>query len=192
MTIQFKKLAKASALIGVLLLVPIVYAVTIELIAFSPGWNMVSIPLYASVKGSPSSTCSLTPAFFYNPQTGEYEEAGTLDAVSLEPGKGYWIYMWRSRDPTNPCFNIQGFKGDSEFTEYRNQALYAGWNMVGGLSEPVRVNEVVGDCRITSGPWYWNTGSGKYEKTDVLDSKRAYWVKVESNCAFNGPLRTLN
>lgn len=95
----------------------------------TPGWNLVSVPLYPS-PNSASSVFGQTP-YVYNPTTNTYTRPSTI-----QPGIGYWIkggsnlYATGTETPTTGNFSI---------------SLKKGWNMIGN---PFRFNVRLSDMKV--------------------------------------------
>jgi len=77
------------------------------------GWYMVSVPLNS---GSASSLFGTT-AYTYNPATGEYDVAATID-----PAKGYWVMLPASKSVTDT--------GDQVTSDVTLAIATAGWHQI--------------------------------------------------------------
>jgi len=126
-------------------------------------WNMVSVPLivddFAKTVVYPIATSS---AFAYS---GGYAAADTL-----ENGVGYWVKF-------GGPFTI-GFQGTSISLDSIDVA--AGWNMIGCLTYPVIVDDIVAVApeSVLTSYFAYSTFSG-YFTEDTLKPGHGYWVKVK-------------
>ncbi len=130
-------------------------------------WNMVSVPLrvndYSKSVLFPSS---VSDAFMY--QTGYTSQA------TLSNGVGYWLK----------------FNGEQSVTMTGYERLYdtvevsEGWNMIGTLSAPVAVTNLVS---LTPGlvlSQFFGYANG-YTTADTLKPAKGYWVKANMNGQFS-------
>lgn len=140
------------------------------------GWNMVSVPSDAVVTVSDiAGTCDISPfAWYYNPAGNSYQQA-----TALKAGYGYWIKA------NSDC----QYKMVSPFVKAISQRLSPGWNMVGAPGSAVSTSDFLGDCQVTSGPWYYSPSAGQYSYSATIKPGNAYWFKVSSACTIgNGAL----
>ncbi|MBI2444995.1 endo alpha-1,4 polygalactosaminidase [Candidatus Micrarchaeota archaeon] len=155
------------------------------------GSNFVSVPLFDSkyVGGTCVFDGKDVPAWHFNGQT--YDSAGKFSdkSIRLEAGKGYWVSSNNKQD----CTAV--FSGTRSFSSYGRLALrgggnppksYRGWNMVGALSKTASFGQVRNDCKMISGLFGYVPSGGSYEKVDVLQPGRGYWVFVENDCFLDG------
>ncbi|HLF14712.1 MAG TPA: S8 family serine peptidase [Bacteroidota bacterium] len=134
-------------------------ALSVEMIE---GWNMVSAP----VEKEDMSTTALYPiavskAFKY--------EGGYVSDDTLELGRGYWVKI-----PAADTLEFTGFARDEDSVD-----VAAGWNMIGTITSPVAVGDIVQipDSIVLSVYYGFN---GTYFTADSLGPGQAYWVKVSS------------
>ncbi len=124
------------------------------------GWNMVSVPLGLAnyLKDSVYPT-AVSNAFGY--------QKGYVVRDTLFNGSSFWIKF------DAPQFT--DFTGDSLFTDSIN--VQPGWNMIGSISGPVMVSEIVEDPPglIKSSVFGYRKG---YSETDTIVPGRGYWVKA--------------
>jgi glucan-binding YG repeat protein len=140
-------------------------------IKLQKGWNMVSVPSEEVVTVSDiASVCDIPPhAWSYNAQSNSYQQATVLKA-----GYGYWIKA------DSDC----EYKVVSPFVRTISQSLSAGWNMVGAPGSAAATSDFLGDCQVTSGPWYYSPGAGQYSYSATIKPGNAYWFKVARACTI--------
>lgn len=138
------------------------------------GWNMVSVPVGASVSMKEvSSQCDSKPYAWKLTGTGYVKE------YTLSPGIGYWIKS------SGECEYDVAVSSNSQ--GYATPELFAGWNLVAAPESAVSISDYAGSCSISQGPWYYShtTGSAKpeYVYSSSLEPGRAYWIYADSACA---------
>ncbi|HYQ85625.1 MAG TPA: T9SS type A sorting domain-containing protein [Bacteroidota bacterium] len=127
-------------------------------------WNMVSVPLlvgdFRKTSLYPGAT---SVAFAYE---GSYARKD-----SLKNGVGYWI-----KYPAPDTLAFTGTSISRDTLDVNNN-----WNIIGCLSYPVRVANVVPvpPTAIGSGFFGYSMSSG-YFIADTLKPGRAYWIKVRN------------
>jgi hypothetical protein len=123
-------------------------------------WNMVSVPLtlsdYTATAVFPNAVSS---AFAF---TTQYENRTTL-----ENGVGYWVKFDGAQ---NVSMNGSPRPVDTF-------AVAAGWTMVGSVSGPVSVSNIVSDPpgMVTSNFFAFDNG---YTSATTIEPGKAYWVKI--------------
>ncbi len=129
--------------------------------AFAQGWNMVSLPLMASdgAKKSRLFPTAVSNAFGYS---GTYFIADTL-----VNGIGYWLKF-----PSPQNVGIDGLTLSRDTI-----ALHDGWNMIGSVSSPVSVGQIVASPGnlLQSSFFTYVTG---YVAADSIRPSKGYWVKA--------------
>jgi hypothetical protein len=130
---------------------------------YNSGWNLISVPFVPRDTLS-STKVSLFPtaasnAFSY--------AAGYNRKDTLSPGVGYWLKF--------PGITIQKMFGRRLSSKVVD--VNTGWNLIGSITAPISTGAVIpnsGNSIIS--PFY------KYENgylvSSVIDSSKAYWVKV--------------
>jgi photosystem II stability/assembly factor-like uncharacterized protein len=147
----------------------------------SVGWNLISLPL--EIPGGSRSTLfpnAISDAFEYN---GSYQPKDTL-----EFGKAYWLKF-----AVPETITVVG-KG----TAICSVAVQSGWNMIGTTSLPISSSLLKTNPMgiISSELFLYNTDSGIYQTTTMLEPGKGYWVKVSQsgtlvqNC-WGGPSEVL-
>jgi hypothetical protein len=140
---------------------------------FYDGWNMFSWPVsgenYVTTYISPDCT-SYGAAWHYS--NGEYVRAEQPMA-----GQGYWLKF--NVEDQSECY-VTMYGDDITIDDF--PALDAGWNQIGGTSEAVMISDVLGTCEVRSGPWRYDTPTGKYISSDYLEPGGGYWLSVEAAC----------
>lgn len=166
-------------------------------LTLKPGWNLVSVPL-AQIQydgGSCTFGAGELPVWHFNGAT--FDNVGKFGdhSVRMEPGKGYWVHSANGRactirfTPHAEFASYVGFplRGGGQVSKTRR-----GWNMIGGLSFPVSLDEVKNDCTVASGPLESLETNRAYARAGLLVPGKGYWVFVETDCTLNGPDSALN
>ena len=130
------------------------------------GWNMISLPVVVSNKLKTSVyPGAISSAFSY--------QGGYVTRDTLQPGVGYWLKF-----PGAGAFLYTGTALMADTVQLR-----AGWNMIGGLSVPVRKESVI---TVPSGIVHSNyyRYAGGYVMTDTIFPGLGCWVKVTQAGSF--------
>jgi hypothetical protein len=138
----------------------------------NPGWNLISLPA-KRIDSIIENNCGILSVFYYNASTKNYEKKGWQE---IEGGRGYWSYSFLS-SPCNIKVIVSTSVSVSDIPE-----LKPGYNLIGALSSSVEVNQVKGNCDITSGPYYWENG---WRSASLLEPGKGYWLKVSNYCRFS-------
>lgn len=127
---------------------------------FSPGWNLMSIPLSISDNLVPDLFPDATSwAFYY--------ENGYKNTKTLASGVGYWLEFDSVRNRVLNGWQISSM----------TIPVSPGWNMVGSVSYPVPVTSIASTPGgIVTGQFYGY--NGVYFVTDTMYPGCAYWVRV--------------
>jgi hypothetical protein len=133
--------------------------------AVANGWNLVAVPV--TVPDPRVTTVFPTAAS----QAWRYDAGSGYTATdSLTPGAAYWVRFTGAQQ-----VSVSGLP------RYRDTvALTAGWNLVGGLSEPLPAGaaQTVPPGILASA--FQSFGPSGYEVAAVLDPGRGYWVKASA------------
>jgi photosystem II stability/assembly factor-like uncharacterized protein len=127
------------------------------------GWNMVSVPLAITDRRTnvlfPGAT---GPAYYYS--------ENYIVAETLEQGTGYWL---RFASPGSGSF--LGFPCPTQTIP-----VEVGWNMIGSLSVPVLVSNIVTvpPGMMASNAFGYTSG---YLRADTLYPGKGYWIKVNGS-----------
>ncbi len=158
---------------------------------FQKGWNLVSFPI-DNVKylgGCDIATIaipgqSFSPFYSWNGK--EHIPAGNLHDGNLrvKGGQGYWIYA--------PVGCTAQFSGYRLFTEYRNQPLSAGWNLIGATNQPIPFKIVSSNCKYKDYHFFEFSKDGAFVTATTLEPGKGYSLYLDSKCTLNGPIRALN
>jgi hypothetical protein len=128
--------------------------------AVTDQWNMVSVPLdVADDARTAIFPTSVSNAFAFN--------AGYSPAVTLEPGRGYWLKFSGAQSVAVTGLPILDDTID----------VAAGWNMVGSIGLPVAaasVGSIPGGI-VSSNFFAFNNG---YSNAATIEPGKGYWVKV--------------
>ncbi|MBI4546462.1 MAG: metallophosphoesterase [Ignavibacteriae bacterium] len=125
------------------------------------GWNIVSVP----VRVLDPRTLILFPSAISDAHS--YETSGYQVRDTLQKGIGYWL---KFTSPQN--VNIVGQPVGEDTID-----VETGWNIIGSISNPVLVNEIIQlPSEIVVSPYF--EYSGKYIVADSIMPGRGYWVKV--------------
>ena len=133
-------------------------------VSVAAGWNLISAR-FDPVDPSAAALfpTALTGAF-------AFDSTGYHPADTLVRGRGYWMKF--------------GYPGSVEIGGYARPAdtvaLFAGWNLVGGMSTPVAAGDVTTIPPGIVNSKYYDYRKG-YAVADTLRPGRAYWVKVSEN-----------
>lgn len=142
---------------------------------FSPGWNLISLPVVPPRYPS-SHVFSFSPAplFRYLPFERTYSSTGIM-----ERGEGYWLYS-----PIDTCIKFGGVVLNSY-----NRQLFRGWNIIGGLSVPTDIDDVCTDPpgAILSGSIFEYIPSVGYRAVDELLPGKGYWLMALNNAVLSVP-----
>ena len=124
-------------------------------------WNMVSLP----VKVQDAYYLTLFPGAIYQPWS--YDPPNETDTLRI--GRAYWMLF-----ASDTTYLVTGEPIQSTIRD-----VWAGWNMVGSISEPIPLSNIHSDPPgiIISDLFEYNATSG-YEKTDTIIPGSGYWVKV--------------
>lgn len=150
------------------------------------GWNLFSWPvIYEEIvrAGATEFHCDGEVAS----PIWHYENGGYIKVNKPSPGEGYWT-MFRIPEG-GKCYYI--IRSGKTFDIDAFNELNAGWNLIGAPSEPVKFSDVVGNCKVISGPWKYNPQTKKYELSDYLRPGEGYWVKVAKSCTLGSALPPL-
>ncbi len=137
------------------------------------GWNMVSVPVMEKISMERLADECGTSQYAWR-----LTEQGYVKERTLVPGFGYWVKS------TQEC------KYQVEADDYTSSLskLFSGWNLVGAPGNEEAISDYLGNCRITSGPWYYSHGpivssaTNPYIYSAKLEPAKAYWIKVASAC----------
>ena len=127
-------------------------------------WNMVSVPLIVGdFRKTSLYPTGISSAFTY---TGSYQVRDTL-----KNGVGYWIKF-----PEQKTVEFTGTSLAKETLDVNNA-----WNMIGCISYPVRISNIVPIAPTTIASNYFGyTESPGYFTEDTLKPGLAYWIKVNN------------
>ncbi len=132
--------------------------------AFTPGWNLIGLPLtppnanYTAIFGDLDPT---TIPFTWN---GAY-----IQEASMATGKGYWLNVAQG--------GLHTFEGTA--VESLTLTLIDGWNMVTGPACPVNVADIDDLAGIViADTWFAYTGG--YVPTTNLQPGMGYWVEANA------------
>jgi hypothetical protein len=171
-------------------------------IKFYAGWNMFSIPVKMGYATTTATVVQVTEVFkteatattdsgggggviaericsedSFASKIWHYSNGKYVEASSIETGEGYWVKMkydcvvYVTGEPVT-IGDFPGVNND--------------WNQIGSPTESVNFSTVVGDCKVLSGPWKYNTLTNQYEKVEYIKAGEGYWIRVESSCTL-GP-----
>jgi hypothetical protein len=138
------------------------------------GWNFVSVPLLQSDYSAPVVFTGMYGSMFgFDPGTNSY-----VEAVTLEPGHGYWVYYTSTMTVT--------FNGSAPGPLVLPCAV--GWNLLGSGNIPIAVSALqVSAGAIYGSVFRYNSLSGSYEETLVITPGEAHWVYVTQPCTITIP-----
>lgn len=129
----------------------------------SQGWNLLSVPVQRTdlrkIVVFPFANSS---AFAYQ---GGYSIRDTLGH-----GKGYWLKF-------NNAVPIE-VGGTEKYSD--TIQVVAGWNLIGSISSPVAVANIVQDPSGITASGYWGYDNG-YTSAENIEPMKAYWVKANGS-----------
>ncbi len=139
------------------------------------GWNLLSIPYSGGL--SPAEMKDITNGAIYDNQIWLYSPNGISRAdvnQKILPGIGFRVYSSEKVNISLP--------GDFMFS---NKNLIKGWNMLGTYAVEQNLNDIIGNCSIGGGVWYWNSEEQKYEidENKILPGK-GIWLYALNNCTL--------
>lgn len=126
------------------------------------GWNLLSVP----VERTDLRKIVVFP--FANSSAFAYQ-GGYSIRDTLEYGKGYWL-KYNSSIP----IEVGGIEKYTSTIQ-----IVAGWNLIGSISSPVAVANIVQDPPGITASGYWGFDNGYYP-ADTLKPMLAYWLKANS------------
>ncbi|VVB57748.1 Uncharacterised protein [Candidatus Anstonella stagnisolia] len=134
------------------------------------GWNMITPGDDGLTASAISNSCSQTGSIWHYDGSNYQRASGTLEA-----GKGYWV-----RVNSQCTVNTYG----SAYT-VTSLSMNSGWNQI-GIPSSTGSYSSSSTCSIQGGPWYYDTSSNSYQRSDIssLIAGRGYWVKASSSCTL--------
>lgn len=126
-------------------------------------WNMISLPVQVpDRRPEVLFPTAVSKPFRY--------EGGYLSTDTMEYGAGYWMKF-----DIVGTLGIRGIWFDSDTIPVRQ-----GWNMIGSVSRPVQVADIleVPDGIVKT---HYYSYSGGYDTASTIEPMRAYWVKVKQD-----------
>ena len=145
-------------------------------IALQKGWNQISVPAKRLEISELAQKCDIsTNVWYYNAASKQYEKASYLGAGSI----GYWVKA------NSDC----SYTIDSPYLASASDgafSLKAGWNMIGAPLSATAINNMAGNCKITTGPWNYSPSASQYTYSEKLEPGKGYWVKVAADCTLGG------
>ncbi len=161
-------------------------------IKFSPGWNLISIPIAFSktivcpafpcppklLINVESTTCdkNAVNVWRFDSTRQEYSKIDLLKRfVEVDAQEAYWVFSDAACEAT---FNGNAPTTLSEWT------LHAGWNLVASPNSQTLFDSIKGDCTIESGPWTWDYAALDYVESPSLYPGSGYFVKVTRDCVL--------
>ncbi|MDI6803782.1 MAG: fibronectin type III domain-containing protein [Bacteroidota bacterium] len=127
------------------------------------GWNLLSVPVERTdLRKIVVFPFAISSAFAYQ---GGYSISDTL-----EYGKGYWLKF-------NSSIPIE-VGGTEKYSD--TIRVVAGWNLIGSISSPVAVANIVQDPPGVAASGYWGYDNG-YTSAENIEPMKAYWVKANGS-----------
>ena len=121
------------------------------------GWAMISLPLQVGDhRKSRLFPYTLSNAFAY--------QGGYVRVDTLKNGTGYWLKL--NQATVLGCPSVLD-----------TIAVVPGWNMIGSISEPIAVGEVIADPPGLIGSAYFGYDNG-YVVADSIAPGQGYWLKA--------------
>jgi hypothetical protein len=128
------------------------------------GWNMLSVPLLAADMRRTALYPGISVAYDYSPTVG-YTNRDTL-----RTGTGYWM-----KYPSIQGLSFSGMAFAPDTVD-----VVVGWNLIGMISYPALISDVVTLGGTTVGSPYYGYLSTGYYSEDTLKPGLAYWVKCSA------------
>ncbi|MEM2138217.1 MAG: hypothetical protein QW568_03970, partial [Candidatus Anstonellaceae archaeon] len=128
-------------------------------VAYSAGWNMVSVPVTVAD--------NTTTAIWPEGASSLYAYTNGYTSVSQAAyGQGYWLKFNSNSSKTYEGGNLP----------FVNTTLNYRWNIIGSISVPVNLSSIKTEPAdlLVSDFWGFNGG---YYRAEILEPGRAYWVK---------------
>jgi len=147
---------------------------TAQSIIVNRGWNLLSLPVKITDRGSSIFPTAISPAYIY--------QRGYQTKDTLQNGQGFWL-KFRSSDTILVT-------GETIFEDTMH--VRKGWNIIGSLSMPIVLDTIKTDPPgiIISRFFSYVPGVG-YQTPDTLQPGQGYWVKVHQDgmiiLSFNLP-----
>ncbi|MBS3054956.1 MAG: hypothetical protein J4452_00490, partial [Candidatus Aenigmarchaeota archaeon] len=66
-------------------------------------------------------------------------------------------------------------------TTTTSETLSSGWNLISSPRN-TNFNNIIGNCNVLSGPWWYNPTTQNYVQTSNLETWKGYWISVSNNC----------
>ena len=143
-------------------------------IRYDAGWNLISLP-FPIDQATPASLFShaISPAYEYQP------ELGYVEVDELEYGKGYWLKFSQSDSVA-----VSGLL--SPMLELSMHGEYGGWNLIGGPSGPLRIDDVLQNpAGALLSVYGYDPEQGYVVPLDgVIRPGRGYFVKVSTTAVL--------
>jgi hypothetical protein len=133
------------------------------------GWNMVSVPVTVNdLRKSALYPTAVSPAYAFQPITGY------MTRDTLFNGVGYWLKFEFG----------QSVSTVGQLIPVDTIDVYAGWNMVGTISNPVDTNTIVSIPPGLRGSSWYGYGVTGYVPVTQLIPGQGYWVRANSAGQF--------
>ncbi|MDI6766763.1 MAG: hypothetical protein QME52_08080 [Bacteroidota bacterium] len=132
-------------------------------IVVNEGWNLISLPLIVpDGRVSVLFPSAISSAFKYE---GRY-----IPCDTLEPGVGYWLKFAEEKS-----FLIRGENVYCKLLE-----LQSGWNLIGVISYPIAIGEIVNypEGNLV-GDFFAYDSNSYYKVFDTLQPGKGYWIKAK-------------
>ena len=156
-------------------------------ISLSPGWNMISLPLWRSSRSwedilvdDEGEPVFVPPVYSYDPAGHCYNEEEDID-----PGKGYWVL---APEAATVLVTLEGEEAWLTHLTWTTADLPDGWNMIGA---PFTISSEGAEL-LTLGEWLlspaygYDAAEGRYTEAATGDSGgpllrtgAGYWVLVD-------------
>ena len=129
------------------------------------GWNLVSLPLEPFDLDVDVHVPNGASAFSYG-------DLSYAEVETLQVGQGYWIGV-----PVPDVLSVAG----TIFTTYTLQ-LSEGWNLIGSLSEPVSVSNIVAEPEGMINLETIYGYEGGYYLANLIEPGKGYWIYTFDKC----------
>jgi hypothetical protein len=125
------------------------------------GWQMVSLP----IESDTGLVSSIYPTAIS--QAFSYADGGYASSDTMKIGVGYWVKF-----PESDTVTVRGVPVLDEVI-----AVHEGWNMIGSITTPVAVENILTDPPGIIGSRFF-TFDAQYVVADTLETGKSYWVKA--------------
>gem|GEM_PF-3547840 len=126
-------------------------------------WNMLSLPAFVCDQSKSTVFPNATTSAYFRATASTY-----VAQSNINWGKGYWVKYGTTQALSYTGSPISAL----------DVPVFAGWNMIGSLSQPLATTQITPASIITS-KFYGFDGS-VYSSSSALEPGKAYWVRCSA------------